>query len=333
MDTINKFVQERQSMISWQRFTWSITLSLFAFLCMTSSAFAQTPITDDNGVNGFELYQNGLYWWSAAGVCGTEFPHDATIRLRNTLGTSTKNLVKDCTALRRAADNAVRDDTYAYFFQAGQLSRKALNATEQDAAQALILAPVLAGNQSGSNLVVAEGNLYWAVFNAQNNNSTLLRMPADGSQAPTTVTTAVRQINQLAWQRYTDANSQPQQALVWITDDARLFRYRIGSLGVPQELASTVADFALHTRLALGGSTTSIYAAMGATNVDANTAPGKVLQINIDTLLCTETLWETVSPTSSASLAFNYRCWWFISQASTWPSAGVPRHRRWPIAP
>ncbi len=269
-------------MINWQRFTWSIALSLFVFLYMTASAFAQTPI-NDNRISGFELYQNGLYWWSAGGVCGGEFPHDATLRLRNTLGSSTKSLVTDCTVSRRATDNPVRDDTYAYFFQDGQLSRKALNATEQDAAQALALAPVLPGNQSGSNLVVAEGNLYWAVFNAQNNNSTLLRMPADGSQAPTTVTTALRQINQLAWQRYVDTNSQSQEALVWITDDARLFRYRLGSAGVPQELAATVADFAIHTRLTLGNSTTSIYAAVGATTVDANTAPGKVLQINIDT--------------------------------------------------
>lgn len=267
----------------WQRFTSSIVLSLLSLFLMAGVAFAQTPIIDDNGVNGFELYQNGLYWWSAGGECSGEFPHDTTIRLRNTLVSSTKNLVKDCNVSRRSEDNAVRDDSYAYFFQNGQLSRKALNATEQDAAQALGNAPVLPGADSGANLVVAEGKLYWAVFNAQNNNSTIYQMPADGSQAPTVVTTALRQLTQLTWRRYTDANSQSQEALVWITDDARLFRYRIGSAGVAQELASTVADFALHTRVTFNSSTTSIYAAVGATNVSNATAPGKVLQINIDT--------------------------------------------------
>lgn len=267
----------------WQRFTWSIGLSLLSLFCMAGVAFAQTPITDGNGVSGFELYQNGLYWWSAGGVCTGEFPHDATFQLRNTLVSSTKSLVKDCNVSRRAADNPVRDDTYSYFFQNGQLSRKALNATLQDAAQALGSAPVLPGATSGSNLVIAEGNLYWAVFNAQNNNSTIYRMPADGSQAPTTVTTALRAITQLAWRRYTDANSQSQEALVWITDDARLFRYRIGSAGVAQELASSVADFALHTRVSLNSSVTSIYAAIGASTVSNDTAPGKVLQINIET--------------------------------------------------
>ena len=268
----------------WQRLTWSILLSLVSLCCLAGVAFAETVITDGDGVNGFELYQNGLYWWSAGGACSGEFPHASTIRLRHTLSSnSTKSLVKDCTVSRRLADNAVRDDSYVYFFQNGQLSRKALNASQQDAAQALTLAPALPAGAIGSNLVVAEGKLYWAVYNAQNNNSTLFRMPADGSQAPTTITTALRQIYKLAWRRYTDTNSQSQEALVWLTDDARLFRYRIGSAGVPQELASTVADFAIHTTFNLLSSTTSIYAAIGAIAVDSNTAPGKVLQINIET--------------------------------------------------
>lgn len=269
-------------MTLWQRLPSSIFLSLLALFLIAGVAFAQTPIDDSNGVSGFELHQNGLYWWSAGGVCSGEFPHDSTVRLRNTLVSSTKMLVSDCNVSRRSTDNVVRDDTYVYFFQNGQLSRKALNATEQDTAQALALAAVLPGGSSGSNLALAEGKLYWAVFNAQNNNSTILRMPADGSQAPTTVTTALREITQLAWRRYTDANSQSQEALVWITDDARLFRYRIGSAGVAQELASTVADFAIHTRVSLNNSVTSIYAAVGATNVSPNSTPGKVLQINID---------------------------------------------------
>lgn len=267
----------------WQRLTWSMVLSLISLFCLAGVALAETVITDGDGINGFELYQNGLYWWSAGGGCGGEFPHESTIRLRNTLGSSTKSLVKDCTVSRRFADNAVRDDSYVYFFQNGQLSRKALNASQQDAAQALALAPALPAGAGGSNLVVAEGKLYWAVYNVQNNNSTIFRMPADGSQAPVIVTTALRQIDKLAWRRYTDASSQSQEALIWITDDARLFRYRIGSAGVPQELASSVADFAIHTTFNLLSSTTSLYAAIGADTVNSNTAPGKVLQINIDT--------------------------------------------------
>jgi len=268
---------------SWQRLTWSTLLSLCSLFLMAGVALAQTPITDGNGVRGFELYQNGLYWWSAGGECGGEFPHDTTIRLRTTLSSSTKGVVSDCTVSRRVADNPVRDGSYVYFFQDGQLSRKALNASEQDAAQALALAPALPLPGSGSNLVLAEDKLYWAVFNAQNNTSTIVRMPVDGSQAPTTVTTAQRQITKLAWRRYTDSNSQSQEALVWLTNDARLFRYRIGSAGVAQELTSGVADFAIHTRFFLLNSTTSIYAAIGTTSVANDTAPGKLLQINIET--------------------------------------------------
>ncbi len=266
----------------WQRFTWSMFLVLAALCTLTGVAFAETIITDDDGVSGFELYQNGLYWWSASGRCGGEFPHDATIRLRNTIAGSNKNLHRDCNALPRPVDNLVRDGSYVYFFQNGQLSRKALNATEQDAAQPLAQAAALPANANSANLVLVEGQLYWSVFNSQNNNSAILRMPTDGSQAPINITTAQRRITKLVWRRYTDSNSQSQEALVWLTDDARLFRFRIGSAGVPQELTTGVADFTIHTSVVLFGSTTSIYAAIGTENVSPNTAAGKVLQINID---------------------------------------------------
>ncbi|MCE7983313.1 MAG: hypothetical protein DYG89_19235 [Caldilinea sp. CFX5] len=267
----------------WQRFTWRMLLALAALWTLTGVAFAETIITDDDGVSEFELYQNGLYWWSAAGRCNGEFLHDATIRLRNTLSSnSNKNLLRDCNDLPRPVDNVVRDDSYLYFFHNGQLSRKALNATEQDAPQPLAQAPALPANANSANLALAEGKLYWSVFNSQSNNSTIFRMPADGSQAPTIVSTAQRRITKLAWRRYTDSNSQSQEALVWLTDDARLFRFRIGSAGVPQELTSGVADFAIHTHIVLFSSTTSIYAAIGSEAVSPSSTAGKVLQINLD---------------------------------------------------
>jgi len=265
-----------------QRFWGSLLVAVVVCIAGAGAAKAQTPITDNDGIRAFELYQNGLFWWDGGGVCDGEFPHDTTIRVRNTLAASTKQLVRDCEASKRIADNPVRDDLYVYFFQEGQLSRKALNATEADAAQPLANAPALPTGQTGSNLALAEGNLYWTVAGS-GATVNIVRMPVDGSQAPTTVISSVRPILKLAWRRYSDSNNQSQVALVWITDDSRLFRYRIGAAGAAQQLASTVADFAMQTHFLLNGSITSIYAAVGTTGVVPGINPGKLLQINIDT--------------------------------------------------
>src|SRR5258706_8227485 len=102
------------------------------------AAGPSTVLTDvAGGISGFELYGSGLYWWSTHGVCGTEFPHNATIRLRGTIGSSTKFLANDCAILSGYSDKAIRDDAYAYFFSDRQLMRKAVNALETDPSQVL----------------------------------------------------------------------------------------------------------------------------------------------------------------------------------------------------
>lgn len=142
---------------------WQTALSMILVLCglwlSTEVSFAQTVLTDSNGISGFELYTNGIYWWSAGGGCVGEFKHQSTIRVRGTLTAATKSLAADCTILDAETDNAVRDDAYLYFFTLGQLQRKALSAAESDPSEPLALAAPVLNGEGGTPLLLIEGNL------------------------------------------------------------------------------------------------------------------------------------------------------------------------------
>jgi len=266
-----------------QRISLSFILALFSLLLVSTAAFADTVLTDDNGISDFARYNNGFYWWSADAACNKEFPHDATIRVQNTPGVSPKTLATSCKILEGASDNVVRDDAYVYFFSEGQLQRKALNATEQDPAMPLALAPPLPAGQTVAYLALAEGNLYWARYNTANSQASIQRMPADGSVAPQTLTSATGEVEMLQWKRYTDSNTGQTDALIWITTDGRLYRYKLNQAGAPVQLATNIVDFALHDVYPfIGTPVTSIYAAQSDRNVVPTSLPGKLLRILLE---------------------------------------------------
>ncbi|MDQ3250065.1 MAG: hypothetical protein M3Q45_12770, partial [Chloroflexota bacterium] len=272
-------------MLRQHRFTLSFIVSLFSLLLITGVAFAATVLTDDNGITGFELYANGIYWWSAGGDCNTgEFDHDSTIRLRATWAAETKSLAKDCTILEGENDNVVRDSAYIYFFQARQLQRKALLASEGEPAQPLAGAPPLPADQTMAALTLAEGNLYWSRFDTATGKSSLQRMAADGSTAPQNLILATGEVRKLVWKRYVDSNAVAVDALIWTTKMGALYRFALNKVGAkPQQLATGVVDFAPHDTYKFAASPiTSIYAAQGSELVLPNSPPGKLLRINID---------------------------------------------------
>lgn len=266
----------------------SLGLTLLALLLMTAAVLADTVITDNEGISGFELYQNGLYWWSANGGCTGEFPQDGRIRFRSSAQGATSNLARDCTILEDAADYPVRDDAYFYFFKSGQLQRKALNALEGNPSQPLSLAPALPANQGSAPLLLHNGMIYWPVYTSGNNTSTIRRMPADGSQAPQTVTTTQGKLVDLRFTQYQLAgNGALQDALVWLAADGRLSRYNLTQGGSAVQLATGINDFALHTRYGLANSSTVAFAAQGTSSLGPGTAPGKLLSVNLDTATST----------------------------------------------
>ena len=266
-----------------QRISLSITFAFFCLLFISTAAFADTVLTDDNGISDFTLYNNGVYWWSAGGKCTPpEFAHAASIGLRGTFASANKSLASSCSMLEDSGDNTVRDSAYFYFFSAGQLQRKAVNALESDPAQPLALAPALPANQGAAYLVIAEGQLYWPRYDAGTAKSNIQRMPADGSSAPQTLTNIGGKVAKMAWQRYTDSNSNTVDALVVLAQDGKLYRYKLNQAGAPVQLATGVADFALHTTFGLVSSSTVIYAARAASSVDQNTPAGSLLNINLD---------------------------------------------------
>ncbi|HAM72085.1 MAG TPA: hypothetical protein DCM86_10625, partial [Verrucomicrobiales bacterium] len=151
-----------------------------------------TLINDPSGISDYDLVGQGIDWWSTHGVCGTEFPHTATIRVRGTLSAGTKQLANDCAVLTGYHDNVVRDDAYAYFFSNRQLVRKALNAAVGDPAQPLAtqgFVPTLPAAQAGAVLLLDNGTLYWGRY--VSGNVDLYSMPADGSTAPHYIVTFV----------------------------------------------------------------------------------------------------------------------------------------------
>ena len=265
------------------------TLSgIFAlFLLCAPAARAAAPstvLTDNQGISAFELYGNGLYWWSSHGVCGTEFPHNATIQIRGTFGSSTKALEKDCTILQGQFDNAVRDDAYAYFFSNRQLMRKALNAQLSDPPQVLVTSnynPTLPVGQPGAVLAVSNGKLYWSRYN--NGLSDLFSMPVDGSEAPhyfLTITGGA-EVQKMQFVRFTEG-SFTLDGLIVLLGNGKLYRYKFNRTGTLNQIASGISDFAVHHSFSLFGIVTAtVYAAEGQAGVvSPNVAPGRLFKID-----------------------------------------------------
>ncbi len=289
-----------------------------AFLSLLAPPLAAAPslvLSDSHGISGFELYGNGIYWWAGPGRCVGEFPFDASIRLRGTLLSATKNLATDCAIHQGEIYNTVRDGSYFYFFRQGVLQRKAINAAENDPSQ-VMPAPggaavvTLPSGQRSALLELEDGNLYWAAFNSGNGFATVYRMPTDGGADPVSVftNTGGSDIRKFEHVIYENSNGNDTDALVILTADGRLYRKVTGAL-LYLQLATGVADFTIHRRAAFGGSITYVYAAKGTTSLSPGTPAGSLARIDISTGTSTtlytaagqnQILSVAVDPTSSS---------------------------------
>src|SRR5262249_51048068 len=147
-----------------------------------------TPATVLNDtLSGFELYQNGIFWWNTLGPIGCpggEFSNVASIKLRGIFSSPNKTLENErCPILQDADSNVVRDSQYIYYFQDKQLVRKAVYAPSSYPPSPLTNAPKLSNLYSDEALAIdSAGRLYWSTFSY--NVLTIWRMKADNSEAP-----------------------------------------------------------------------------------------------------------------------------------------------------
>src|SRR4029079_7573514 len=116
--------------------------------------------------------------------CSKEFPNKATIKFRGWVSGSTHTLENGrCPILNESNSNVVRDSQYLYYFEEGQLVRKATNATTSDPATPLTNAPSLANSTHNESLALDDaGRIYWSTY--KNGTITIWRMKADNSEAP-----------------------------------------------------------------------------------------------------------------------------------------------------
>ncbi len=284
-----------------------LKFSLAILFLAIPGVMADTPevlISDPAGVSGFELttttafsaslldyptiIQNkGLLWWSSPGICpgGTEFPHNATIRVRGTISSATRNVVTACDVLQSVNANVVRDDAYVYFFRNRQLHRQAINASESDSTTPMTTSPytpTLPSYQPTAFLEHAQGFLYWGRFQNVSGNVNILRLDTEGSSIEPVVTLSAvaSPVQKMKFCTYVDAAGASAESLLILLEDGRLYRYRFG--GSLVLLGSGILDFAVHTRSSLFGSTTSAYSIQGDAS-PGSAVPGRLLKIDVDT--------------------------------------------------
>ncbi len=252
---------------------------------LIKAATPELVVADPLGITAFDLYENGLIWWDAPGRCTGEMPHEATVRVMATLGGGTVNLARDCAMLEGDYTRVVRDEAYIYFFSGLQLHRKALNALERDPSQVLVttnLNPTLPAAQSCAVLELAESQLYWP--RRGSSYTTIYRMPSDGSSAPDQLVRITNTNDVSKLQRFilTDPDAGSAESLAVLFSDGRLYRVLLTSPTATLYLAGGVADFAVHRRRLLTGTTTYLYAAIGksASDMQPETPAGGLLRIN-----------------------------------------------------
>jgi hypothetical protein len=264
----------------------------FAMLALVSfhevSGAPTSVLTDPDGIAGFEFYNNGLIWWDTA-LCNEAAQLPATIRLRpsDPFGWQ-KNLARDCAILASGGANAVADGSYAYFFRAGQLHKKALNAAESAGSTAIAtppFSPTLPAGQSATFVEMADDDFVFARYQNATEVLTLHRLRMDGTanvQTLTQINGAGANVKKLQSFEYRDSDTGDTiSAVAILLENGKLYRYRPRSLGATL-LAVGVADFAIHTRWLLTTPTTSIYAAIGQSLVQPNAPPGQLVRILAD---------------------------------------------------
>ena len=282
----------------------SLLLRAGIVLGLAVSAGADAPttvLTDTQPISGFELshdtvlssggisdptvvVQKSIYWWDGSGDCS--IPKDGTIRLRAAVTSATRTLARSCNLFEGSVFNVVRDDDYAYFFENGQLQRKALSAPTGAAALVLKTPPFSPTlHHLNSALDLKDGLLYWSDFNSGTRQTTVYRMTNNASLAPEALfsVTGDGWITKLKFFQYADPFGSPVDAIAALFSDGKLYRCDLAT-PAPVLLATGVTDFVIHHVITPTATATTIYAARGTSAhvFPATAPPSTVLKIDLD---------------------------------------------------
>ncbi|MEM7230818.1 MAG: hypothetical protein AAF517_01500 [Planctomycetota bacterium] len=246
-------------------------------------AQSELVLTDGHGISGFELYDDGLFWYHNR-ACGGEFFFPGTVRLRGAVNSITRTLADDCDTNPADVQGVVRDSVYAYYFVDGELHRKSVSGSLSTPSHPLMndaSAPSNLGTGKSSPLAIRDGWLYWAknTGRAHTIYRTPTASPDDYEALLSIFSPDLRKLEVFPVQ--SSRGIGDQLALAWLTWDNDLVWWRFGSRG-PIVLATGITDFANH-RVATSAVTKSdwIYAAKSVRSIGPFSQPGSLLRINV----------------------------------------------------
>ena len=260
-------------------------------------------VTDSQGISDYALYGQGGMWWDGGGVCGTEFPRNATIRVRAAdMAYGTKKMANDCAILNGAYNNVVRDDLYIYYFGQGRLMRKALGTDESAGGIAFNLSSNSSIPLHGC-LELADDTLYWGrptssdrleIYSLKVDETTPVKLgQLDSAGVP------IQKMKLTSYWVPLGSTHRKIKALVMLLEDGRLIRFSLRQGWFPasfKQLATGITDFALHTRSALFGyPNTNVYAAESQIDLPYTAdpvPPGILWQIDLDGSSPTKKVYE-----------------------------------------
>lgn len=237
-----------------------IALAWIALLGGNSRVRAQDDIEyfayDPKGIDAFGLHGKGVHFWKKS-TCGLETLADrtATIRLHGHWQGATQHVLQTCDALpSNGSSNVVRDDTYVYFFEEGELRKKAVNATESDPSQPVknVLSTRLNGEIKSAYLDLHDGELYWSIASDQFKFNSFYSLDTTSNELDFQFHAGGDRVAKMKRFSYREGGllgGAIKEAIIWLNTDGELV---LRDLDDPDPsynvLAESVTDFAIHTR-------------------------------------------------------------------------------------
>lgn len=246
-----------------------------------------TVATDNNGIKGFELYNNGIFWWSNGGKCGGEFPHWAHIRLKGHMGAPTRTPAYDCKIIEGYTNNVVRDGVCLYFFKQGRLHCKP-PASGKDGPEYLIHnSPSLPTPDSPVVMELVDGQLYFMVFNLSDKSNKLYTMPIDGSQPAQQIPNMGKTgspVIKMKYYRYRGTSGTFETALFVLYENGVLTRCMLEPAGRERTISDKhFTDFTLSSLFSPSGINYFLLATEGTWTPDLSSGPGALWSIGLTT--------------------------------------------------
>lgn len=207
-------------------------------LFLTGLLYAQTPVTiiqDADGINFFELYRGGLYFWKTTGTCKDPIIN-ANIRNVSYLSgenPAIANIARSCSMLPYYTQNVVRDDTYFYFIDSGSIVRLPLSARDGAAFQQLPN-PIAVSEPPGvlATEYIQSGflgfwRIYWCEQYTLKNQTYIKSAYVNGSDVKTECAiSGLVNIEQMDVYKYYDSSANPtlHRAVFYIDETHNLYR-------------------------------------------------------------------------------------------------------------